>query len=527
MARPHHASDTFSLQTFEPLSTACLACGKAAHIAYHTQRTVTTLTGRHRLHLAVRRCTHPACPRYHQPYRPEAEGAWALPHGEYGLDVIALVGVLRYQRHQSMTEIHQSLHERGLPIGKRTVFNLLARYEELVTIHMTDRERLQSLVQKQGSLILALDGLRPDVGHEVLWVVRDCVSGEILLARPLLSETEANIVALLKEVQDALSVPIRGVISDGQHSIRNAVATAFPEIPHQLCHLHYLREAVKPVYEADRHAKKELKKQVRGIRPIEREAEQQEKEEAMITRKYCLAVRSALTDDGHPPLSAPGLTLYERLSLIVTSLERVAEIGALPPPLDKLHRLLTKGVAATEPLWSDVQRGDALVHRAAHILTNADHLSSKEVQQQYEELLEEMRPSGSLTTPLHKMTATFLKVTASYWPGLFHCYDVADLPRTNNDMEHVFGSTRYHERRATGRKQASPGLVVRGSVRIIATLATQKYHFSGSDLAPCDLVQWRTLRKQVEFVTKLDVNNTVSEKTQSTTYWPWRNNSPR
>jgi hypothetical protein len=207
----------------------------------------------------VRRCLSPDCSRYHLPYRPEAEGAWALPHGEYGLDVIALVGALRYRRHQSLKEIHHSLHERGLSIGKRTVLNLLARYEELVTIHMTDRERLQSLAQKQGHLILAVDGLRPDVGHEVLWVVRDCVSGEILLARPLLSETEATLVTLLKEVQDALSVPIHGVISDGQHSIRNAVATAFPEIPHQLCHFHYLREAAKPVYEADRHAKKEVK----------------------------------------------------------------------------------------------------------------------------------------------------------------------------------------------------------------------------------------------------------------------------
>jgi hypothetical protein len=106
--------------------------------------------------------------------------------------------------------------------------------------------------------------------------------------------------------------------------------------------------------------------------------------------------------------------------------------------------------------------GYAWVHRAAHVLTNADHLSSTEVRRQYEESLEEMRSSGSLTASLHEMTATFLKVTASYWPGLFHCYAVADLPRTNSDLEHVFGSTRYHERRATGRKQASPGLVVRG-----------------------------------------------------------------
>src|SRR2546430_6175624 len=58
--------------------------------------------------------------------------------------------------------------------------------------------------------------------------------------------------------------------SDGQESIRNAVAQALPGVPHQLCHFHYLREAAKPVAEADRHAKKELKKRVRGVRPIER-----------------------------------------------------------------------------------------------------------------------------------------------------------------------------------------------------------------------------------------------------------------
>jgi hypothetical protein len=494
MARPRHGSDALPLHRLLPLSAICLACGHAAHIVYHTERTITTLSGQYRLHLAVRRCAFPECPRYHQPYRPEAEGAWALPHGEYGLDVIALVGFLRYQRHQSLAEIHQSLHERGLTIGERTVLNLLARYEELVTLHMTDRERLQPLVQKQGSLILAVDGLKPDVGHEVLWVVRDCVSGELLLARPLLSEREAELVTLLKEVQDTFSVPIHGVIS-----IRNAVASALPDVPHQLCHFHYLREAAKPIYEADRHAKKELKKQVRGIRPIEREVERWEDEGATITRKYCLAVRSALTDDGHPPLSAPGLKLYERLSLIVASLERVAQKEALPSPLDTLHRLLTKGIAATEPLWSDVQEGYALIHRAAHILTNDEKKNAAQVRQIYELLLAEMAqiptPSETLTT----MISTFRKVTTSYWSGLFYCYDVADLPRTNNDLEHVFGSARYHERRATGRKQASPGLVVRGSVRVVAAVATQDSHFSGSDLAPRDLTQWQTLRKQVNY----------------------------
>jgi hypothetical protein len=114
------------------------------------------------------------------------------------------------------------------------------------------------------------------------------------------------------------------VIWDGQQSIRKAVATALPGVPHQLCQFHYLREAAKPIYEADRHAKKELKKAVRGVRPIERTLEAREDAEADAVRDYCLAVRSALTDDGRPPLCASGLKLHERLTAITESIERVA-----------------------------------------------------------------------------------------------------------------------------------------------------------------------------------------------------------
>ena len=115
------------------------------------------------------------------------------------------------------------------------------------------------------------------------------------------------------------------MISDGQQSIRKAVAQALPGVPHQLAQLHYLREAARPLYEADRHAKKELKKRVRGVRPIERQLEGRSDPEAEAARGYKGAVRSALTDDGRPPLEASGLKLQQRLKAIVASLDRVAE----------------------------------------------------------------------------------------------------------------------------------------------------------------------------------------------------------
>jgi hypothetical protein len=216
-------------------------------------------------------------------------------------------------------------------IAERTVTELLHRYEELVTVRLTDRTRLRERLAVQKAAVLAIDGLQPDVGHEVLWVIRDLLSGEVLLARSLLSATQADLAALLREVQEWLPVPIRGVISDGQLSIRCAVRAALPGVPHQLCQFHYLREAALPIYEADRHAKKELKKQVRGVRPLERAVEGQDGPVAQATRAYCQAVRSALTDDGRPPLCAAGLRLQERLTAIRTSLGRAAKKGDYRP----------------------------------------------------------------------------------------------------------------------------------------------------------------------------------------------------
>src|SRR4051794_31482444 len=323
MARRSRRPRPTQVKTLTPVATHCPECGHALWATHSKYRTVTTLDAVTRLTLRVRRCPNPDCPRYRRPCRPESEALVALPHHEFGLDVLALVGRLRHAEHRSVPEIHQELTRRGVAIALRSVSNLLDRYDELRALATADRERLHALLRKQRRVVLAIDGLQPDVGHEVLWVLRDCVSGEILLARSLLSSTAQDLAGLITEVQTAVQVPIRSVISDGQQSIRNAVASTLPGVPHQLCQFHYLREAAKPIYEADRHAKKELKKAVRGVRPIERALEEREDEEADIVRGYCLAVRSALTDDGRPPLCASGLKLHERLTAIAESIERV------------------------------------------------------------------------------------------------------------------------------------------------------------------------------------------------------------
>jgi hypothetical protein len=158
--------------------------------------------------LVVRRCRTPGCARYRQAVRPEGEGALALPKAEIGLDVLALAGALRFGEHRSIPEIHQALTARGLGLSARSVTNLVERYEELVALRLGDRTRLRERLAAQGEIVLALDGMQPDVGHEVLWVLRDCRSGEILLARSLLSGCEPDLVALIREVQAVTAVSL-------------------------------------------------------------------------------------------------------------------------------------------------------------------------------------------------------------------------------------------------------------------------------------------------------------------------------
>ncbi len=286
MARRRRRPPATQQKELEPVRTRCVACGGPLWVAYHSHRTVTTLDGVIRLRLQVRRCIRPACAQYHRPYRPEEELGWALPHGEFGLDIVALVGALRFREHRSVPEIHRDLQARGLVVAERTVTYLVQRYEELVAVRLSDLSegsRLRDTLAAQQRVILAIDGLQPDVGHEVLWVVRDCLSGEILLARSLLSGCRADLAALLREVQTALA------------------AVPAP-----------------------------IKKAVRGVRPIERALEAREVAagpggagEVAAIRGYCLAVRSALTDDGRPPLAAAGLQLRDRLTAIHTSIEGV------------------------------------------------------------------------------------------------------------------------------------------------------------------------------------------------------------
>lgn len=167
--------------------------------------------------------------------------------------------------------------------------------------------------------------------------------------------------------------------------------------------------------------------------------------------------------------------------------------------MSRLRRILQRGLARTAHLWPDIRTAYRWVHRAAHLLGDVADLSLFDLRRAYRALLVELTVYRTDDGFLGDAARTFLKVTRSYWPGLFACYQTPDLPRTNNDLEHFFGSARYHERRATGRKLASPATVVRGSVRLVAAVATRLSSVTPDDLQPADLASWRTLRSMLDY----------------------------
>ena len=170
----------------------------------------------------------------------------------------------------------------------------------------------------------------------------------------------------------------------------------------------------------------------------------------------------------------------------------------MSPVLRQLQQHLRKGLQATALLWPPLQRCYELVHQATQLLANDEQCPGAQVRERYLAHVSHMQEQKAHVGPLGEAIDHFCHITNNFAGGLFHCYDVEGLPRTNNDLEHCFGVARVHERRATGRRGAIPGVVVRGSVRLIATVATKQHLFSAEDLRPHDYQRWRELRAQLQ-----------------------------
>ena len=128
--------------------------------------------------------------------------------------------------------------------------------------------------QYQGvdDIILTIDGLQPEKGHETLYAVRELTQKRVWFAEPLISATEAEVRRLIAQAKQWAEILGKRVVlwmSDKQDAFVKGIAAEFPGVPHRYCDNHFLRDVAKPVLEADSHAKVQMRKKVRGLRGIE------------------------------------------------------------------------------------------------------------------------------------------------------------------------------------------------------------------------------------------------------------------
>lgn len=164
-----------------------------------------------------------------------------------------------------------------------------------------------------------------------------------------------------------------------------------------------------------------------------------------------------------------------------------------------MRDILGRALERTADLWPEVELGASWVHGASAILANADGLSAELVSERYLDWTEHLQAgAANRSTVLREAAAHFVKVTYSYGPDLFHCYSISGLPRTNNALEQAFGSLRYHERRASGRKMASPSLVLGGCVRMASAAYTRNHDVTQDMLASVPHDRWCRVRAELE-----------------------------
>ena len=274
---------------YRPVEHECLECHRTLREAVAvSRRTVITLQGVIKLNHAGYRGPDPLCVGHARTYRSVEADALALPHFTYGLDIVLLVGRLRLLEHQTVDEIHQEVLRRlsplGVKIARREILYLFEAYCTLLRASSEAKDDVQWLAQvkKNGGIIVSVDGIQPEKGNETVYLVRDALTGRVLAAENVTSSETAVMKALLAPVvalEVERKVKVLGTITDAQESELLAVKELWPQVPHQVCQFHALRDASQSAFEADKAVKtamrKHLQPKVRAVRQQRKQADPQ------------------------------------------------------------------------------------------------------------------------------------------------------------------------------------------------------------------------------------------------------------
>jgi hypothetical protein len=258
---------------------ACARCGQRLHVCDHRRHRIFTLQGPVELVCKLAHCCDRGCVGHAKTLSPYAEMTMTLPWWLIGWDVFCWMGHRRFSRHWSVPQIRSELQDSyRIPLSADAIEDGLRRYQIMLAARQQDAQVLAAAYQGIDGLVLSIDGLQPEKGHETLYVVRELRAKRVWFAEPLLSSGAEEIRRLLRQARDwaaQLGLPVQLWLSDKQDAFVTGIAAEFPGTAHRYCSNHFLRDLAKPMLEADSHAKVRLRSKVRGLRTIEREILQQ------------------------------------------------------------------------------------------------------------------------------------------------------------------------------------------------------------------------------------------------------------
>jgi hypothetical protein len=533
------ADTQFTRLVLEVEEECCAVCGRNLHVCDHRQHRIFTLQGPLELVCKLAHCSDRGCPAHRKTLSPYAETTLTLPWWLLGWDVFCWMGQRRFARHWSVPQIRAELADSyQILLSADAIEDSLRRYQTMLAARQQDPRVLAAAYHNVAGLVLSIDGLQPEKGHETLYVVRDVQGKRIWFAEALLSSTADEVRRLLQRARDwasQLGLPVQLWLSDKQDAFVQGIAAEFPGVPHRYCVNHFLRDLAKPMLDADSHAKVQMRSKVRGLRTIERAVLEQRRSDAMassaspadqaassaspadqaassaspadqaalpaspsahagssttipladasdVVLDYCSAVRGILNDDQGGPLQPPGLRMAAALEEVRASLQRNLDAQRPGPAHGQLQRLagcIDRGLAAVQAEQAIVRQQVQEVERVAATLEVANGTVA-ERQAEFGRLREEF---AGQNTSFYQHVATLM---ASFLPGLFAGGEAWASLQDNLDLERWFRQPKAHERRIHGRKHAGVRIVQEGPTLLLALDAhlTHPQPFTAEDLSP-------------------------------------------
>src|SRR2546428_187352 len=274
MAYRWPAGRIFNRLTLDVEDRSCPVCGRYMHVCDHRYHHLWTFQGATQVINRLVRCPDPSCESRGRTFSPEAELSIRIPRGCLGCAVFCWFGHRGFGRHWSVPQLRLELNDTyRIRLSDDAIETYIDRYQTMLAARQHDPEQLAEAYRDIGSLVLTIDGLQPEKGHETLYVVRELMRKRVWFAAPLLSSATQEVrqlIILARQWAEHVDKPVRAWMSDKQDAFVTAIADEFVGVPHRYCHNHFLRDVAQPVLDMDSQAKVKMRSKVRGLRAIER-----------------------------------------------------------------------------------------------------------------------------------------------------------------------------------------------------------------------------------------------------------------